>query len=67
MFRPIIIGTLRGLGGGGVGGLSAHNKDLINPTSGSIVPYPSPLYPSKGPYDIMVSGSRSSRVSPWSL
>ena len=24
-----IIGTLRGVGGGGVGGLNAHNKDLI--------------------------------------
>ena len=23
--------TLRGLGGGGVGGLNAHNKDLIRP------------------------------------
>ena len=26
---PQIIGTLRGVGGGGVGGLNAHNKDLI--------------------------------------
>ena len=26
-----IIGTLRGVGGGGVGGLNAHNKDLIRP------------------------------------
>ena len=24
-----LIGTLRGVGGGGVGGLNAHNKDLI--------------------------------------
>ena len=24
-----IIGTLRGVGGGGVGGLNAHNKDLM--------------------------------------
>ena len=24
-----IIGTLRGVGGGGIGGLNAHNKDLI--------------------------------------
>ena len=24
-----VIGTLRGVGGGGVGGLNAHNKDLI--------------------------------------
>ena len=41
-----IIGTL-----GGVGGLNAHNKDLINPIQGSIVSYPRPPYPSKGPYD----------------
>ena len=27
----VIIGTLRGVGGGGVGGLNAHNKDLIRP------------------------------------
>ena len=27
----LIIGTLRGVGGGGVGGLNAHNKDLIRP------------------------------------
>ena len=26
---PIFTGTLRGVGGGGVGGLNAHNKDLI--------------------------------------
>ena len=26
-----LIGTLRGVGGGGVGGLNAHNKDLIRP------------------------------------
>ena len=26
-----IIGTLRGVGGGGVGGLNARNKDLIRP------------------------------------
>ena len=26
---PNVIGTLRGVGGGGVGGLNAHNKDLI--------------------------------------
>ena len=26
-----IIRTLRGVGGGGVGGLDAHNKDLIRP------------------------------------
>ena len=26
-----IIGTLRGVGGGGVGGLNAYNKDLIRP------------------------------------
>ena len=36
------IGTLRGVGEGGVGGLNAHDKDL----KGSIVPYPpSPLPP----------------------
>ena len=29
--EPIVIGTLRGVGGGGVGGLNAHNKDLIRP------------------------------------
>ena len=35
------IGTLRGAGGRGVGGLNAFNKDLI-----SIVPYPpTPLPP----------------------
>ena len=28
---PKFIGTLRGVGGGGVGGLNAHNKDLIRP------------------------------------
>ena len=27
----VLIGTLRGVGGGGVGGLNAHNKDLIRP------------------------------------
>ena len=27
----LFIGTLRGVGGGGVGGLNAHNKDLIRP------------------------------------
>ena len=43
------IGTLRGAGGGGVGGLNAHNKDLIRPTFGSIVPYPPPPFPPKGP------------------
>ena len=26
-----VIGTLRRVGGGGVGGLNAHNKDLIRP------------------------------------
>ena len=26
-----VIGTLRGVGRGGVGGLNAHNKDLIRP------------------------------------
>ena len=26
--HPILIGTLRGVGGRGVGGLDAHNKDL---------------------------------------
>ena len=31
----LIIGTLRGVGGGGVGGLNAHNKDLIRPIYGS--------------------------------
>ena len=31
-----VIGTLRGVGGGGVGGLNAHNKDP---------------YPPKGPYE----------------
>ena len=46
-----IIGTLRGVGGGGVGGLNAHNKDLIRPIYGSIVPYPPPPYPPKGPYE----------------
>ena len=29
VLMPLIIGTLRGVGGGGVGGLNAHNKDLI--------------------------------------
>ena len=27
----LLIGTLRGVGGGVVGGLNAHNKDLIRP------------------------------------
>ena len=31
LILPIVIGTLRGVGGGGVGGLNAHNKDLIRP------------------------------------
>ena len=30
-FCPSTVGTLRGAGGGGVGGLNAHNKDLIRP------------------------------------
>ena len=47
-FKP----TLRGVGGGGVGGLNAHNKDLARPIQGSTVPYPPPPYPSKGPYDV---------------
>ena len=34
----LVIGTLRGVGGGGVGGINAHNKDIIRPISGSIVP-----------------------------
>ena len=34
----VIIGPLRGVGGGGVGGLNAHNKDLIRT-------YPTPLPP----------------------
>ena len=38
----IVIRTLRG-----VGGLNTHNKDLIRPIYGSIVPYPP-----KGPYEI---------------
>ena len=38
----LVIGTLRGVGGGGVGGLNAHNK-------GSIVPYPPPPYSPSGP------------------
>ena len=36
----------------GVGGLNAHNKDLIRPIKGSIVPYPPPPYPPEGPYAI---------------
>ena len=39
------MGTLRGSRGGGVGGLNAHNKDLIRPINGSIVPYPLPPDP----------------------
>ena len=37
--------------GGGVGRLNTHNKDLIRPIQGSIVPYPPPSDPPKGPYD----------------
>ena len=29
--EPIFVGTLRGVGGGGVGGLNAQNKDLMRP------------------------------------
>ena len=36
-FNDFIIRTLRGMGGG-VGGRNAHNKDLIRPIQGSIVP-----------------------------
>ena len=46
-----IIGTLWGVGGGGVGALNAHNKDLVRPIEGSIVPYPPPPYLPKGPYE----------------
>ena len=49
--RDLSIGTLWGVGGGGVGGLNAHNKD-IRPIYGSIVPYPPPPYPPKGPYEL---------------
>ena len=42
--EPKLIGTLRGVGGRGVEGLNAHNKDLIRPISGSIVPYVPPPY-----------------------
>ena len=31
MWSPYIMGTLRGVGGGGVGGLNGHNKDVIRP------------------------------------
>ena len=34
----MVIGTLRGVGGGGVEGHNAHKKDLIRPIFGSIVP-----------------------------
>ena len=34
----LVIGTLEGVGGGGVGGHNAHNKDLIRP-----IPTPLPL------------------------
>ena len=40
------IRTLRG-----VGGLNTHNKDLVRPIKGSIVPYPPPPTPLKGSYD----------------
>ena len=29
LLLPYFIGTLRGVGGGGVGGLNAQNKDLV--------------------------------------
>ena len=48
----LIIGIFRGVGG--VGGLNAHNKDLVRPFSGSIVPYPPPPYPPKGPHELRV-------------
>ena len=38
--KGFIIRTLRGYGGGGVGGLNTCNKDLVRPISGSVVlPY----------------------------
>ena len=40
VLKALVIGTLRGVGGGGVWGLNAHNKDLILPICGSMVPYP---------------------------
>ena len=43
--------ALDGVGGGGVRGFNAHNKDLGKLSSGSIGPYPPPPYPHKGPYD----------------
>ena len=49
-----LIGNLRGVGGGGVvGGLNTYNQDLIRPISGSIVSYPPPPYPPKGPYETL--------------
>ena len=52
------------VGGGGVGRLNAHNKDLIliGPISGNIVLYPPPpyTYPPKGPNEIR--RFRNSRV-----
>ena len=48
--RTRITRTLRGVvGGRGVGGLNAHNKDLIRrPIEGSIVPQPPPPLPPLG-------------------
>ena len=44
-----IIRTHRGVGGREVGGLHAHNQDLIRPIQGSMVPYPLPPTPLRVP------------------
>lgn len=41
--------ALDGVGGGGVRGFNAHNKDLGKPSSGSIGPYPPPPTPIRVP------------------
>ena len=46
------IGTLRGLGGRGVGGFNTYNKDLIRLIYGSIVPYPAPPTPLRVPMKV---------------
>ena len=54
------IRTLRGVRGRGVGGLNGHNKDVVRPIYGSMVPYPPSPYPPRVPMTSTLQNLKSS-------
>ena len=51
-FQSLIIGTLRGVGGRGVGDYTSLNRPYQVLVMGIKAPYPPPPTPLKGPYDL---------------